>query len=192
MVTIDGYIIDAFLTVDPQQRAEATSLPVETGAAITDHVIVRPPIIRVVGLVTDTPLGVTEQGEEDARAAQDALKPSTDAYLFLSDLLAKARLCTIVSNVFPPFKNCLLVSLVGPQDADTGDAYLFTAEFQVAILADINVEERDTLADAPRVKKKKDKGALPSVEVPDAAKAVERNQSIFDSLTESAADWWVS
>ncbi len=178
MVTIDGYAIDALISIDPQRTGEATTHPIETGALITDHFILAPTVVVVEGIVSDTPIGevATErEGNVPAASGVTAAKPSNDAYLLMQEIMEEARLVEVISDVFPPFRDLLLISLSGPKDADTGHAYAFRATFQTTVFADVNVEERDTLVSVPRAKRKKDKGNQPSPQL-----SQERVDKFFD------------
>jgi len=58
---IDGktgaIVLDALIKEDYSADAEPTTHPVEDGADITDHVILRPRTLSIEGVVTETPLG---------------------------------------------------------------------------------------------------------------------------------------
>jgi hypothetical protein len=50
-------VLDALIKEDYSADAEPTTHPVEDGADITDHVILRPRTLSIEGIVTETPLG---------------------------------------------------------------------------------------------------------------------------------------
>lgn len=65
--TLGGIQMDATISEDHSEQTRITSNPVEFGPDISDHVIIEPAELTVVGVVSDTPLGL---------AALDALTDS--------------------------------------------------------------------------------------------------------------------
>lgn len=61
---IDGktsaMVLDAMVKEDYTAEAEPTNHPVEDGADITDHVILRPRTLQIEGIVTETPFNVLD------------------------------------------------------------------------------------------------------------------------------------
>jgi hypothetical protein len=174
MITIDGFQIDAMISISPTSVAQVTQHPVEEGSDISDHIILNPQTVVIEGVVTDTPL--------EAVTRTVGTKPSSDAYALLTEIQTSRRLVEIKSNVFPPFKDMALTSLSAPKNQRTGDSLRFTATFQKLNIATVAAEDKETLVTLPRAKKKKRKGAKPAKvetpKVPEAAKAEERSRSI--------------
>ncbi len=60
--------VDATLQITECLTAQATDHPLETGAVISDHVIIRPKTLKLEGLITSTPL--PKPNEEWVRTAE--------------------------------------------------------------------------------------------------------------------------
>jgi len=154
MISIDGFEIDAFLSVAPTHSAQATRDPVEQGADITDHIILSPMLVTLEGIVSDTPL--------DPVLRNDFTKPSADAYALLVEIQSSRSLVTIESGVYPAFTEMALLSLSAPKSARTGEALRFVATFQQITIADVAHKDKITLVARPINKKRKRGGAKPS------------------------------
>ena len=55
--TIGGVLIDAYIQEGHRQTANVTQYPIENGSFIADHVIQRPTVLNIQGLVMRTPIG---------------------------------------------------------------------------------------------------------------------------------------
>lgn len=178
-VTIDGYDIDAFLSVDPSFQSQVTPHPIEEGADASDHIIIKPTVLMVTGVVSDTPIG------EIANVRDEGVVPSSDAYARLLEIRTSKRLVTVVTGVYPPFTNMALRSLSPPKTARTGDSLVFRATFEQITTVDVAIENKVTLVNLPRQKKKKRKGHNASESTPDAKKppvASEGKSILFNLL----------
>lgn len=154
-VSIDGYLIDVFVSEQPSKNARVTRYPIEEGASIADHVIEDPDKLTVTGIVSNTPFGLTAE----ARSTDE--KPSEEAYAFLAKLKAEHRLVRVVTST-RNVDNMLLLSLTDPRTNATGDALVFTATFEKIETIDITTEKKTTEVELPRHKPQKKKGAEPS------------------------------
>lgn len=128
MVKIDGYQIDAALSEDHDFEAEVTEFPVEEGAAVTDHVRLKPIVVTVKGCVSDTPIGSVAELREGSN-----LKPSEEALVVLQATYEAKEPVTIETSI-KTYENMILESLSIPQDGETGDALLFTATFRQIVI----------------------------------------------------------
>lgn len=158
MILIGDYEIDALVSIAPAYRNEVTMHPVENGAKISDHVIERPLVVTVQGIVSDTPIGLVALNRAEGAV------PSADAYAYFQSLLWDKEMITLESGVYPPFEGMLLTTLDAPKNATTGASFRFTAIFQQITLATVNTRKRQTLVALPGVKRKVDKGNADAAE----------------------------
>lgn len=184
-VSIDGFEIDAMITVAPSHTAQLTTDPVERGADINDHMIVGPTTVTIQGVVSDTPLSRVIRS--------DYVKPSVEAYALLVAIQQEKSLVEIISGVYPPFKEMALTSLSAPKSVDTGDALEFTVTFQGVVVVDVSSESKTTLVALPREQKKKNKGTQAAPEVVEPAESVEtktstKSRSFLDKGLQWGAD----
>lgn len=116
--TLDSLSFDAAPQDTHSADADATEHPVESGGAVVDHVVQKPEVLKVEGLVSDTPIG----GEvEEGRAAL--------AWATLSRLKDTATLLSI-DTPKRQYDRMILKSLDVVNDARTGDAIRFQATFR--------------------------------------------------------------
>lgn len=143
MIKIDGYPIDVATSVSYSFPGEATSLAVETGPDISDHMRDLPEEITIEGIVTNTPIGAI--AEDDTRRA-DALVtpiPGRDALERLRQIKADRRVVTLELDL-GIFESMALLDLDVPTDKNKGQfdvklpdgttersgALFFTAKFK--------------------------------------------------------------
>lgn len=153
-VSINGFVIDAFISVAPSRQATVTKHPVDEGAEVNDHIILAPEVVTIEGVVTDTPLAAVTR--------DSATKPSSDAYAFLTKLQSEKTLVEIISNVYPPFSGMAMTSLSAPKTSKTGDSLRFNATFQHINIVSVASEQKQTLVALPRERKKVRKGSKPA------------------------------
>nr|HEX4314795.1 hypothetical protein [Kofleriaceae bacterium] len=132
-VSIDGYLIDAALSEGHAFEAEVTDYPVEQGADITDNMRIKPAIVTITGIVSDTPLGpLVEQRANEAQAGSVGL-PSDAALAKLLEIQNSREPVTIITSR-KLFDDMLLQHLDVPVDAKTGNALRFTAVFKQVVI----------------------------------------------------------
>lgn len=155
---IAGYEIDAVLSEDKTSDAEITDNPIESGGDTTDHMHVKPKIVTLDLMVSDTPLP-----ELAIRRGADVL-PSDTARQFLEGLqldrkpvvLSKKWTRADGSEGSKTYDNMLIQNLTESINPDTGDCYRVKATFKQATF----VKNERTLVKVavPRAKKKNDRG----------------------------------
>ncbi len=132
MITIGGYRIDATLTEDHQFESEVTEYPVESGSAVTDNVRLKPIVVMLEGVVSDTPIGVIATARANQTAAPDAelaFLPSDDALAMLL-AIRDAREPVSIESSLKTFDDMVMTNLSVPRDSETGHALRFSATFQ--------------------------------------------------------------
>lgn len=155
-VLIDGYPIDVAVRLEPTLDVEVTSWPVEVGANITDHARVKPRMLMLEGVVSDTPIG------DIVASRSTTTKPSSEAHDRLH-AIALAREPVTVTTERRSYPNMLLTKISEPEAADTGDALVFSVTFTELVLATNN--RAFVRVEPPRGKKKKDRGNKPTTPV---------------------------
>ena len=183
---IDTLAVDAAITETAQFDAEVSEHPVENGAAIVDHVRPKPVVVRIDGVVSDTPttsaqvsrasatLGGQLDGPQNAPGYADA------ALAFLLDLRTNPRLVTIDTKR-RTYDDMVLTSLTVPEDVKTGDALRFTATFRQ--VRQVTVRRVALLTATPSTKPKVKTGTKPTA----TASAPLQNQSILRRIAGSSA-----
>lgn len=159
-VLIDGYPIDVAVRLEPSLDVEVTSWPVEAGANVTDHARVKPGMLVLEGIVSDTPIG-----DAILAARNTTTSPSSEAHDRLR-AIALAREPVTVTTERRSYPNMLLTKISEPEDATTGEALVFSATFTELVLATNN--RAFVRVEPPRGKKKKDRGNKPTTPVKNA------------------------
>jgi hypothetical protein len=98
MIRIDGFLMDVAIQEQITFPGEATSLPVETGPDVSDHLRDLPEEFSLECVVSNTPLGAI--AEDDSRQG-DGLNeplPARDALQKLRDIKAAKRVVAIETN----------------------------------------------------------------------------------------------
>jgi len=152
MITINGFVIDIG-TEDHQFSSTVTDYPIEDGSVISDHIIEKPLMITIDGIVSDTPLAVI------AALRSDNSKPSADAFAELMDM-RDAREPVTVETSMGTFTQMALQDVSFPRAAGDGDTLRFRASFkQIGLVTN----ERTTLrVSVPRAAKKSNRGNKPA------------------------------
>lgn len=126
--------IDATLSIQHSKTAEVTQVPVESGAVISDHVLLRPDAVKLEGIISNTPLRSSLQpypGEEEFQAAAEAGQYAirdVEARRVLEAIHAAREMVTIYSGAMI-YTDMVLQALEIPEDASLGDALRFSASF---------------------------------------------------------------
>ncbi len=172
MSAIGGFILDATVTEDHVMEADVTDNPVETGAAITDHVRRKADTLVLDCLVSDSPLGPMvevrkTEGLDEAYLSRFSEKTPIDPYKSISDE-ARAYMRQLMDTGEPIvvetatriYDSMVMQSVTERRDGAIGGGYRFTASFkQIRIVTN----DRSTVRVAnPAAAKKKKGGHKPS------------------------------
>jgi len=142
--SIDIFSLDATLSESHQSELTVTDHPVEFGAAVSDHAVLQPVVVTVVGEVTDTPMSArANDNGEIVFAANDLFGSSTNesktraivAYEAFEEMQRNRRLVSIQTGL-RLYDNCLLLSFLSHQETSTGNAVGFVLRFKRIIIAD--------------------------------------------------------
>lgn len=137
-VQIGGVTLDVSLSEMHTSANEVTDHPVETGVNIVDHVRAKPFVLRLEGMVSNTPLPSatatstprelrTKSGKVIQVASRSSASPKAagTAYRELLRLRDDATLVTVVTGL-ARYDNMVVESLEVPRDAKTGQALRFS------------------------------------------------------------------
>ena len=161
MVTINGYAIDAVVSEDVSFDADVTEFPVESGASITDHVRVKPAVISLDGIVSDTPIGPIAALRDNPLFITPGLGgslPSDEAYDALWRILNAAETITVATSK-RVYDNMVLQSLAISHTATDGDSLRFKATFKQ--IAMVTTTRTIVAVAVPIAAEKENKGTKP-------------------------------
>lgn len=132
-----GLKLDAVLQEAFEIEVDVTQYPIEKGADISDHAIVKPAIYTLTGVVTDNPLkwSSTSYQHSDSRVRH------LSAFAILRDLANNQQLFDLEATGFLPLENCVLAGFHSEKDAVKAHTFNFDAIVKV-----INVVETEVVA----------------------------------------------
>jgi hypothetical protein len=175
---IEGFELDAVISEERSSECEITEHPVEKGVSISDHARIKPKIITMDCVVSDTPVGglAERRGMIIDGAFTPGSAPSVDispggdfiasdvARAWLEALQLKRRVITVStewtrndgSRGYKAYDNMMIQSIGETINADTGDTFTFKVTLKQIHFV---TNDRTTVKVAvPRAKKKLDKG----------------------------------
>ena len=191
---------DAVITEGHEVTATLTEHPVERGADLSDHKRPGPRMLRLEGLVTNTPLGAlpltgglfeditaSAQGTGSGKAVVTTFSASFDRVTAMLDKLTAltegADLLTIVTDV-RTYEDAELVSVTAPRVAESGDAITFALEIVQVRIADTQ-EVGAPVARFPRGRRARDNGAQNPAEATGDTAAGRAQGSILTRIRDS-------
>ena len=137
--TNDVFVIDAGITETHTYESEITQYAVEGGSDITDNVRNKNPKVVITGIVSDTPFGkmadIRSKVVTPAQTSSAELDFSPkDTALTVLIGIRDAKLPISIETHLKRYDNMILVNLEITDDMDSGDALVFTAEFQQILI----------------------------------------------------------
>lgn len=126
-IRIDTYTIDTLYAEELQLEAEVTEYPVEKGTAVSDNVRIKPRVLRLTGVVSDTPLGPVAT----LRSTDKDLTPRKEAELFLTALFDAGESITVTTDE-RTYKSMVIQSLTIPNEGV--DALNFSATLKEVVI----------------------------------------------------------
>jgi len=175
-VYIDGFAVDAFLSVDPSFKATVTSEPVESGGTVSDHIVNMPLTLSITGIVSDSPVG------EIANERDEDVAPTVEGYNKLVEIHKTKKLVTITDYAFPAFTRMAMTSFTPNSTTTTGEAMPFRATFEQMTFGNVSDVAETTLVALPRQKRAKRKGHAAAEEKPEA-----KLPNVFESSNRGGA-----
>lgn len=123
---------DTMLTEEHLYNSRVTSYPVETGTLISDHILKLPVVIRLSGVVSDTPLAIFS-----------SFNRSAAAFNALVNLFEKREVFTAITGI-KVYENMAITSLDIPRNIKTGQTLTFNIELQQIIFSDVLLIQNST------------------------------------------------
>lgn len=136
---------DACLSQEPTYKNQVTRYPVEQGLDITDHIRQEPDMIKLEGIISNTPNDGTPNDDTGARVAS--------AYQGLLNIAGRVMMTNTKQFFYKDpapvlcdliIKNRVMVNMIceefsSPRDPSTGDAIHFTMTFVKIRMATVNL-----------------------------------------------------
>ena len=142
--SIGGVTMDAVLSESHASILDITRHPVEVGAEISDHAVIRARSFTITGEVTDTPLNLAAFGEITSNinslfgsSTEENVTRSVAAYNTF-EALQRSKTFIDVQTGLRLYQDCLIESLSVIQDADSSRSVGLT----IKLLQVIQVESR--------------------------------------------------
>jgi hypothetical protein len=121
---LEELTLDAAVSETHSGDAEVTEHPVERGANVVDHVRVKQDVLKIEGIITDTPIGAFG----DAGRSQSAYETLLG--------IKNAGAPVYVSTPLREYSEMVMASLEVPRDAKTGAGVRFSASFRKIVTAE--------------------------------------------------------
>lgn len=147
--------MDASLKEDHTRESPPTEFPVENGDTISDHIIVKPFVLTINGIITDSPLNpsllstfansavaslippvglaVLSAGVALLSATASSDSPSIAAYQQLLMLQESAKPFDVLTSLYR-YPSMWIKSISAPRDSSTGDSLIFTVQLVQLLL----------------------------------------------------------
>jgi len=119
--TLEGAVelqADLTITESHQRRAEVTSHPVESGATISDHIILPPETVQLDGFVTDATITEAETA---------SLGRTQEIFDSLEQLWNETDVVTVVTG-YKTYENMVIVDLSLPRDRPSSMRFSMTLQ----------------------------------------------------------------
>ena len=150
--SIDIYKLDNTHVESHSSELEISTHPVEIGAEITDHAVLKPEMLTVTGEVTDTPLDVSQNQDGQivfsdndlfGSSTTDSKTRSQVAHELFKEL-QRDRVLVSIQTGLELYPECLIKNISISQDSDTSRTAIFTFKFQRVLLVEsetLNIDE---------------------------------------------------
>jgi hypothetical protein len=146
--SIGGFVIDAFLAEHYSFSNDVTTIPVEEGSIISDHIVEQQDVISVEAFIGNTEFAVIANNGEVLASIQPPDKTARirQAYQELLRLMRKKETIDVVLGL-SPFSNMVITSFNIDRDAGNGADLPFSMEFKSIKI--VKSEEAAVSASAP-------------------------------------------
>lgn len=143
-VEIAGIEIDATLREVHRTTVRVTDHPVESGASVSDHMIVEPDELELEGVVSNTPPIMFASSKSFPKRAETF-------YEVMKDAAQAGEVVTVVTTL-RTYDDMVITSIEVPRDAETGDAVQFRMTLRRVVFAYGAEVEAPTMERAKPVK----------------------------------------
>lgn len=157
-------LLDATVSEGHEFENETTDSPVEEGVSFTDHILAKPRMLTIEGIVSDTPImhrdSIEAAGFDTARNGFGRGKQAFETL----ERIFFSRIPITVATKLATYPNMVITRLSIPRGSTTGDALRFTAslkEIRVVRTSRARLQVRTTVENG-RVKDKVPGGTQPT------------------------------
>lgn len=160
-----GLLLDAVMQEEIGHEAIKTAFPIELGAEINDHLIQKPGLYSLRGVVSDHPIKWRHTDYQHA----DATTRHLSAYAILRDLWNARETFSILTG-FLTIETAVLVSFKAEKTAATANTFDFQAQIDEMVIVQTSetaIDSSSTSADAEGLVPVQDGGTKVKQEVPD-------------------------
>ncbi len=119
-----GLELDATIEEDPDYGSTVTQNAVEKGADVSDHVAIKPLILRIQAIITNTPVNLIKIVK-----GATFTDPAGAGYRYLKKLHEEGQPFDFVGG-YEIYKNLVITSLSAPRKAATANALVFNCTMQ--------------------------------------------------------------
>jgi hypothetical protein len=134
-----AYVFDGILKAEHEQKVVTTQNPIQTGAAISDHVYVVPASVIIELLMSDSMQSFT------ASQFTDLPSRSVSCYKTLIAIL-KAKQPVFITTPLQYYGNMIVASVDATEDKDTRYTRKFVVRFQEVIFATVQTSNANSSA----------------------------------------------
>lgn len=176
--TIFGDIsFDSVLSEDIQSAATITDNPIETGAAISDHMFVNPTKATIIVTVSNFVLNRASSVNSDIVMASGKLGESSKgsraqaAFLALLDIQGSAKPFDVVCG-WMTITNCVIENVSAPRDVNSSGTLECTVAIRKIVVASVETSKINRVRLAPELASKETAESIGKVsENPQATKS---------------------
>lgn len=119
--------LDVIVNESAEADSDITSNPIENGADVNDHIIIKPMIFSITGIVSNTKVKPFPISQISTFTSDST--PAADAWEALLELQASRTPFTWVSNL-KAYDNVVIKNIRESQDKDTSNSLYFTANLK--------------------------------------------------------------
>jgi len=167
--------IDASLKEDHILESVLTEFPVEKGSILSDHRVKKPKSLRMVGLISDNPLGLIKF-DGNMEHLNPLFSRSKDAWHKLNDIYEKTELIEVITGL-DVYKNMIFISLVANRTEETAGSLEFTAT-----LKEINIIKSEDITLNIKVRSIDEVNPREKINIGKQQKKAVNNESAFFKL----------
>lgn len=177
---VSAFELDAALSIVHDYESEVTEHPVESGAAVTDHIRNKPATLKLECVVSNTPIAQAADVEKAGGFRKGEPGRAEEIFATLMKLRDAQQPITVATRL-KTYSNMAIASISIPQDSKTGDALRFSLT-----LKEIRIIESQyvTFAKEPRGQKKAGLGDKPKKDADEGVK--KRSRSAAKALKDKA------
>lgn len=190
--SIAGVNIDGIISEDHDRQWRTTDHPVELGANITDHTIIEPKKLTIVGEITDTPLGGAAFGaiiDTVGRFGTSTENGGTRSQQGYQQLIAVANARDVISvqTKLQLYDSMIISSIRTLQDKDSSKIVRFQMDLKEIFV--VETEVVDIPPEQLAAGKTRQQASSPAVKGKVEQQTVDPESAKGKTALKSAIDW---